>query len=69
VTPNTGGAPIPLPDGGSICWADPAADQPTISPAYMAILLSPKPQPHEFSEPALFCDSPLESRQIQADES
>src|SRR5882672_8002591 len=43
VTPNTGGDPIPVPDGGSICWAGAAADQPAISPAYIAILMSPKP--------------------------
>jgi hypothetical protein len=42
VTPNTGGDAIPLPDGGNICWADAAADHIAISPAYIAILMSPK---------------------------
>src|SRR5262249_30170111 len=41
VTPNTGGDPTALPAGGSICWADAAADHIAISPAYIAILLSP----------------------------
>src|SRR5262249_351628 len=43
VNPKTGGDPTALPAGGSICCADAAADHVAISPAQMAILMSPKP--------------------------
>jgi hypothetical protein len=60
VSPTAGGAPISLPDGVNICWAEAAAHHVAASPVHIAILMSPKPsapqncQPNIFSEPALY---------------